>query len=410
MDKVPFYYEIRFSCFSFNENDERENEFFTKKFESNNLLTSRDLAFSAFKEYQNFLLSTGRIKKNQYGNIIIDQPTGIKSEIENIDNKFYKLADINDMANINYLEEKQKEFWEDISLYMIFDDLEFYKKVELKIFEEQHSNDDYLNSHNEYLLHKISSTLFDPQNMLDNLEMREYEAYKLLNIDVSDIIETVYYFGTDYFESGEDEEDGAKRTILGSPYNWGKIEDVEGINKPELSNDSSIKESINAPRIEDVILDIIEKGEGKQLEFKSTFLYKNNKESNHISIYKKYIVAKTINSFMNSSGGALLIGVNDNGQITGIDRDLSVFEEENKKDKLLLEIDSMISYFLGKECFPLIDSNIISLNNREIILIRIKSSSIPKFVRNKVSGVFIKEFFVRATASCQNHRSYLVLF
>jgi hypothetical protein len=80
---------------------------------------------------------------------------------------------------------------------------------------------------------------------------------------------------------------------------------------------------------EQTISQLIAQGEGHTLEFKETLEYdvdvKVNKNSEDVLLSS----LKTIAGFLNSNGGTLLIGVNDSGEIKGIERDLSTMKHSN---------------------------------------------------------------------------------
>ncbi len=75
------------------------------------------------------------------------------------------------------------------------------------------------------------------------------------------------------------------------------------------------------------ISQLIAQGEGPVIEFKETLEYdiKANKNSKDVLLS----ALKTISGFLNSNGGTLLIGVNDSGEIKGIERDLSTLKHRN---------------------------------------------------------------------------------
>ena len=80
------------------------------------------------------------------------------------------------------------------------------------------------------------------------------------------------------------------------------------------------------------ILDIIEQGENKKVEFKETFSFnRHNNNKRDEELIKSSI--KNIVAFLNSDGGILIIGVKDNGEISGIENEIGKW---NSKDKFKL--------------------------------------------------------------------------
>lgn len=92
----------------------------------------------------------------------------------------------------------------------------------------------------------------------------------------------------------------------------------------------------------DEIRKAIDSGESENVEFKSTL--RTNLESGEKDVRMETAVLKTLVAFMNTEGGTLLIGVGDEGEITGIDE--SNFEN---RDKLNLHMTNLIKSRIGND-------------------------------------------------------------
>ena len=92
--------------------------------------------------------------------------------------------------------------------------------------------------------------------------------------------------------------------------------------------------------------DFLDKGEDNFTEFKSSLRYclRQNKPMDYI----EHGILKTINAFLNSEGGTLIIGVDDVGNVLGLDNDYNSFSKIGK-DGFLLHFDNLIINALGKE-------------------------------------------------------------
>jgi len=142
-------------------------------------------------------------------------------------------------------------------------------------------------------------------------------------------------------------------------------------------------------------LELIEKGENNFIEFKSSIRwdYKQsvvNKELEHV-------IAKTISAFMNTEGGKLIVGVDDDGNILGLENDFKTLGNKQNIDGFLLQIDSIVNSYLGKEFHEYINVVIENIRGRDICIIDISDSNQPVFVQNQGKD----EFFIRASASSQ---------
>ena len=142
---------------------------------------------------------------------------------------------------------------------------------------------------------------------------------------------------------------------------------------------------------EDKILDIISEGENKKVEFKETFGYNkhiNNKiDDNLIKSSIKNIVA-----FLNSEGGKLLIGVNDNGEITGLDEEI---KKHKSNDNFKLFFGDILSDRIGPLRNTHVNFKIHKLNSKEILIVDCqKSENNPCFYN-------AKEFYIRHNPKAQ---------
>lgn len=114
----------------------------------------------------------------------------------------------------------------------------------------------------------------------------------------------------------------------------------------------------------------IEKGESRKLEFKEHF-----PESIKIS--------KTIVAFANGAGGKLIVGIDDNGKVTGV------------SDDEILEIPDKISNIIYDSCYPAIIPEIYTANieGKKIIVVEIFPGNLkPYYIKNKgkLKGTYIR--------------------
>ena len=121
---------------------------------------------------------------------------------------------------------------------------------------------------------------------------------------------------------------------------------------------------------EKMLIEQIQKGENKKLEFKE-------------KLPSSETIAKTVIAFSNTAGGKLLIGVNDNKEIVGIDED-KVFEYEEK-----------ISSVISDLCYPMILPEIYvqNINGKVILVVKVfRGSLLPYYLKNKgkLKGTFVR--------------------
>ncbi len=140
--------------------------------------------------------------------------------------------------------------------------------------------------------------------------------------------------------------------------------------------------------------DIIAKGENDYVEFKSSLRW--DYAINATNKKLEMVIAKTISAFMNSEGGMLLIGVNDSGEILGLDKDYSVVKNNNR-DGFLLQVVQTINTYLGREFNQYVSIEIEKIGGKDVCVISMTKSDLPVFL--KADGK--EDFYIRASASSQ---------
>lgn len=116
-----------------------------------------------------------------------------------------------------------------------------------------------------------------------------------------------------------------------------------------LFNRLSIKKDIdNGDDIfQKSVKEFIMEGESEFIEFKSSLRWDIRKNQVNKELESK--IMKTISGFMNSNGGVLLIGVDDDGNILGLENDFLSFNKKQDRDGFELQITSLIKKYIGNE-------------------------------------------------------------
>ena len=71
--------------------------------------------------------------------------------------------------------------------------------------------------------------------------------------------------------------------------------------------------------------------------------------------YVEESVLKTIAAFLNTSGGDLFIGVNDDEEIMGLDKDYQTFREKDQnRDGFYKHLDNLIGKTFTNSIYPLL--------------------------------------------------------
>lgn len=130
---------------------------------------------------------------------------------------------------------------------------------------------------------------------------------------------------------------------------------------------------------------IISRGENERIEFKSSVRWDYRKNCVNKEIEKT--IVKTIAGFLNSNGGTLFIGVDDNKNIVGITQDLNTLRKKSH-DGFQLFIGDLISQKIGKQYNNYIKIKFPEIKGRTICVLFIEKSKIEAFVKENGKNIF----------------------
>lgn len=131
--------------------------------------------------------------------------------------------------------------------------------------------------------------------------------------------------------------------------------------------------------------DYLKIGESSSVEYKSSVRW--DMDQNRINKELEKIIIKTIDGFLNFEGGTLLIGIDDSGEIIGIDRDISTLKKKNN-DGFQQLLMSLISEYLGAEYSQYIDIIFEMSENKNVCIVNIDKVPQPVFVRERDTKLF----------------------
>lgn len=148
------------------------------------------------------------------------------------------------------------------------------------------------------------------------------------------------------------------------------------------------------------IEDLIAEGESDGLEFKASLRW----DLKNSTINKKLeeVVIKTVAAFGNSSGGTLLIGVEDNGNIIGLENDYSILGNIDK-DKFQLHLINLFNQQFGT---AYVTGKILikfhSLDDKEICQVDVSPANEPLVIKvNDKNGQILEKLYARSGNSSQ---------
>lgn len=139
---------------------------------------------------------------------------------------------------------------------------------------------------------------------------------------------------------------------------------------------------------------IIADGESGLVEFKSSMIYDYRNEKYDKNIISP-IIAKTLSCFMNSRGGYLLIGLDDDKKILGIEIDYERLVKKNR-DGFGLYLTNLTNKYLGMISRQFYELKFEVVDGHDLAIIGVQKADRPVYfaLRGK------KEFYVRQGNSC----------
>jgi len=142
------------------------------------------------------------------------------------------------------------------------------------------------------------------------------------------------------------------------------------------------------------VQELILSGESDTVEFKSTLRY--DLRSKEVNKKLEYVIAKTIAAFMNSEGGNLFIGVDDNQNMLGLVDDMSTLSKPNI-DRFELHLVEIIKNYIGAGLISHVKISFPTIEDTQICRIKVSKSGKPVFAQYEGR----EDFFVRSGCSSQ---------
>ncbi len=139
---------------------------------------------------------------------------------------------------------------------------------------------------------------------------------------------------------------------------------------------------------QDEVKELILSGENEKLEMKSTLRF--DIRENTLNKKLEYVIAKTISAFLNADGGTLIIGVDDDGNILGLEKDFQTLQKQDI-DGFELHFRQVIKKYLGDNFEKYIEITFPKVDEKEICIVKILKSGKPVFVKHDGN----EQFFVR---------------
>jgi len=131
---------------------------------------------------------------------------------------------------------------------------------------------------------------------------------------------------------------------------------------------------------EETIRELVKLGESLSLEFKSTARW-NVKEGKKDKAIEQVIV-KTVAAFLNSKGGDLLIGIQDDGSVFGIEEDQRIWESDQRnRDHYENWLTGLLLGACGKQHAPNLHISFARLDDKDVCRVTVLPSATAVYVK-----------------------------
>jgi len=131
-----------------------------------------------------------------------------------------------------------------------------------------------------------------------------------------------------------------------------------------------------APELnQDQVRELVKGGENQMVEFKSTMRMNLHSKKPGKEIEQAWL--KGVAAFMNTSGGTLLLGVTDAGEIAGLEQD--VFEND---DKCRLHFKNLIAKSLGADLSKFIRFTLVPMDGKTVGVVQCSRASRPVYLKD----------------------------
>jgi len=138
---------------------------------------------------------------------------------------------------------------------------------------------------------------------------------------------------------------------------------------------------------------LLKRDESNLLEFKSTFQWDVRQNKKNVDLRSEVI--RTIVAFNNTDGGDLLIGIEDNKNIFGLEKDYSLLKKQNK-DGFLLLLTQEIENKISKAFVTKIKIQFHIINKKDICRISVKFGDDAVWVKENKK---VESFYIRTQNS-----------
>ena len=150
-----------------------------------------------------------------------------------------------------------------------------------------------------------------------------------------------------------------------------------------------------APRDAAAVRALIAAGEGQHLEFKASLMWDYRRQAVNKELYEP--VMKNLAGFMNATGGTLLLGVSDGGEVLGLEQDWSGLKKPGA-DGYENVFNQAFNKMIGVELRRFVRLSFVEVEGRTVGVLDAEPADAPVYLLNNSN---VEEFYIRAGNASQ---------
>lgn len=155
------------------------------------------------------------------------------------------------------------------------------------------------------------------------------------------------------------------------------------------------------------LVDLLAAGESQTIEFKSTARF--NLHTGQPDKKMEHVITKTVCGFLNSEGGKLLIGVDDDANVIGLSDDMRTLGSKGNSDGYELFLRQLLDNSLSTPTAATVRINFEAHAGVAVCVVTVSASAKPVFAKSLEGGGPPSEFWVRiGNATKQLHGDHMV--
>ncbi len=122
---------------------------------------------------------------------------------------------------------------------------------------------------------------------------------------------------------------------------------------------------------------LLRAGEGERLELKTSARWDDRKGAGNRQL--ELVVARTVAGFLNAAGGTLLIGVDDDGSVVGLESDYHTLQSKGR-DGFERFLIGLVAHRLGTDACALVHVVFHEVEGKDVCRVIVDPSPVPVFL------------------------------